>query len=172
MPRTSSGIDFSKIFRGLQNTTFQASFAAGLQAQVHGVTATDQDAANLRDTARGLIGFGRLSVPENRPELLKLWDGIRVEQEGRNIAIHADVPQSLVDQVVHMLSGGPWSAVLVLADAEDVLIRVFKPGHPGAAAGRSPDTVIVLRHARVTLHFDAGRFKRADRGIDIGNFPA
>jgi len=104
MPGAGRGIDFSKIFQGLEDTWFQASFAAGFQALVHGATATEPDAANLRDTMKGLIGFGRLSVPENQPEMLKLWDGIAVEQEGRTISIHADIPENLVDRLVRMLS--------------------------------------------------------------------
>jgi hypothetical protein len=103
MPRAASGIDFSKIFRGLEDTWFEATFTGGFKGSVHGVTATDQDAINLRDTARGLIGFGRLNVPENQPDMLKLWDGISVEQQGRAVAILADVPQNLVDQLVKML---------------------------------------------------------------------
>ncbi|HZL56146.1 MAG TPA: hypothetical protein VFC21_03650 [Bryobacteraceae bacterium] len=86
MPRAGGAIDFSKIFQGLNDTWFQANFAAGFQAIVHGTTATEQDAVNLRDTAKGLIGFGRLSVPENQPEMLKLWDGITVDQDKRSIS--------------------------------------------------------------------------------------
>jgi hypothetical protein len=104
MPGAGRGIDFSKIFQGLEDTWFQASFTTGFQALVHGATATEQDAVNLRDTMKGLIGFGRLSVPENQPEMLKLWDGIGVEQEGRSVSIHADIPENLVDRLVRMLS--------------------------------------------------------------------
>ena len=104
MPGAGRGIDFSKIFQGLEDTWFQASFATGFQALVHGSTATEQDAVSLRDTMKGLIGFGRLSVPENQPEMLKLWDGIMVEQEGRAVSIHADIPENLVDRLVRMLS--------------------------------------------------------------------
>jgi hypothetical protein len=59
---------------------------------------------NLRDAAKGLIGLGRLSVPENRPELLKFWDGFNVEQSGRSFALNIDVSGDLIDQMVQMLS--------------------------------------------------------------------
>jgi hypothetical protein len=36
-----------------------------------------------------------------------LWDGIVVEQEGRSVTIRADIPQSLVDRLVQMLSSAP-----------------------------------------------------------------
>lgn len=104
-PSTRNGsVDFSKIFRGLENTWFQADVSKGLRAEVHGLAANDQDAANLRDTAKGLVGFGRLSVPENQPELLKIWDGVTVEQTGRSIVIRADIAQDLLDRLVEMMN--------------------------------------------------------------------
>jgi hypothetical protein len=105
-PGLNSGLDFSKIFRGLQDTWFQADFSSGLRAEVHGVTATEKDAQNLRDTVRGIVGLGRLNVPDNQPEMLKLWDGISVEQQARVISIQADIPQDLIDRMVAMLRGG------------------------------------------------------------------
>lgn len=111
MPRAGGanggGIDFSRIFRGLQDSWFKADFSSGFKGEIQGNTATDQDAQNLRDTARGLIGFGRLSVPENQPEMLKLWDGITVDQQGRTVTIKADIPQNLIDSLVQMLSSTP-----------------------------------------------------------------
>jgi hypothetical protein len=111
MPRAAAGrgagIDFSRIFRGLEDTWFQADFSSGFKADLHGNTASDQDAVNLRDTAKGLLGFGRLSVPESQPEMLKLWDGITVEQQARAVTIRADIAQNLVDRLVQMLSSAP-----------------------------------------------------------------
>lgn len=103
----SGGIDFSKIFTGMKSSWFQADFTTGLRLDLHGATATDADAVALRDMAKGLIGFGRLSVPENQPEMLKLWDGISVEQETRNIAILADFTPALLDKLVQMLNSMP-----------------------------------------------------------------
>jgi hypothetical protein len=107
MPRASNGVNFSRIFRGLEDTWFEADFTAGLRASVHGRTQTDQDAVNLRDAAKGLIGLGRLSVPENEPELLRLWDGITVTQDGHNLLVSANIPENLMDKLVAMFSAGP-----------------------------------------------------------------
>jgi hypothetical protein len=67
------------------------------------MTATEKDAMSLRDTVRGVVGLGRLSVPENQPELLKVWDGITVDQVGRSISLRADIPQDLLDRLVQIL---------------------------------------------------------------------
>jgi hypothetical protein len=106
VPMTTGGIDFSRIFRGLDNVWFQGDFRTGLQADVHGTTATEKDAMNLRDAVKGLVGLGRLSVPEKSPELLRLWDGITVEQSSRSITIRADIAQDLIEKLVQMLSAG------------------------------------------------------------------
>lgn len=105
LPRAgNNGIDFSTIFKGIQNTWFSADVSSGFAGSIHCTTATDKDAMNLRDAAKGLIGLGRLSVPENRPELLKFWDGFNVEQDGRSFALNIDVSGDLIDQMVQMLS--------------------------------------------------------------------
>jgi hypothetical protein len=106
-PAANSGLDFSKIFRSLQDYWFQADFSAGLRSEVHGTTRTEKDAVNLRDAVRGIVGLGRLNVPENQSELLKVWDGITVDQQGQSVAIHADVAQDLIDKMVQMLSAAP-----------------------------------------------------------------
>jgi hypothetical protein len=103
-PGASSGIDFSKVFQGLQDTWFQADLSAGLRADVHGTAATEKDAISLRDAVRGVVGLGRLQVPENQSELLKVWDGITVDQQGRSISIHADIAQDLIDRMVQILT--------------------------------------------------------------------
>ncbi|MGA2714819.1 MAG: hypothetical protein ABSG41_17095 [Bryobacteraceae bacterium] len=106
-PAASSGLDLSKIFRGLEDTSFQADLSTGLRAEVHGTTMTEKDAASLRDAVRGMVGLGRLQVPENQPELLRVWDGITADQQGRSITIRADIAQNLFDKLIQMLSSGP-----------------------------------------------------------------
>ena len=107
IPNTNSGIDFSKIFRGLDDTWFQADFSMGLRAEVHGTTATEKDALNLKDAVKGLVGLGRLYTPDQQPELIKLWDGILVEQVNRSIVIRADIAQDLIERLIQMLSSTP-----------------------------------------------------------------
>lgn len=100
----TGGIDFSKIFTGMKSSWFQSDFKEGLKIELHGTSATDPDAVALRDMAKGLIGFGRLSVPETQAELLKLWDGITVDQAARAVTIKADIAPAMLDKLVQMLN--------------------------------------------------------------------
>jgi hypothetical protein len=106
-PGVASGLDLSKIFRGLEDTSFQVDLSTGLRAEVRGTTANEKDAIGLRDMVRGIVGFGRLQVPENQPELLRVWDGVNAEQQGRSITIHIDIAQDLLDKLIQMLGSGP-----------------------------------------------------------------
>ena len=105
MPQTGNAANFSKIFRSLENTTFAADMRSGLNAIAAGDCRTEQDAKNLGDAVRGLVGMGRLSVPDDRPELLRFYDGIKVEQQQRSIRIIANIPQDLLDKFLEMTSG-------------------------------------------------------------------
>jgi hypothetical protein len=91
-------------FPGLTDTWLQVSFATGLKLEAHGMANNLKDAQSLRDAAKGLIGFGRLSVPEDKPELLPVFDGIAVDQQDRAIGIHIDLPQNRIDALVSLLS--------------------------------------------------------------------
>ena len=111
LPQTGSGVNFGKIFQNLDRTVFEADLRNGLKAAAMGNCKTSEDAKNLSDGARGLVGFGRLSVPDNQPELLKLWDAIQVAQNDRQIVIRADIPQNLIDQLMAMFQAAPPRAV-------------------------------------------------------------
>jgi hypothetical protein len=105
LPHTGNGVDFPVIFRGIESSWFSASVDSGLQASIHCTTATEKDAMNLRDAAKGVIGLGRLSVPEGKPDLLRFWDGLTVDQSGRSFALNADIAGNLIDEMVQLLSG-------------------------------------------------------------------
>jgi len=41
-----------------------------------------------------------LSVPENQPDLLRLFDGIKVEQKQKSVAINIAVAPELIDKLI------------------------------------------------------------------------
>ena len=107
LPNDPNAMNFAKIFSSLQNTYFMADLSRGFHASAHGECASEADAKSLGDAARGLIGFGRLSVPDKQPELLRLWDGIQVEQQQRSITITANIQQELIDKLVQLFEASP-----------------------------------------------------------------
>jgi hypothetical protein len=103
LPRAGNGVDFSAIFKGIESTWFSATVNSGFHASIHATAAAEKDAINLRDTAKGLIGLGRLMTPPDKPDLVRFWDGITVDQTGRFFTLNADLGGDLIDQMVQML---------------------------------------------------------------------
>jgi hypothetical protein len=106
MPGASNGPDFGRIFRSLQNALFEADLRNGLKGFVEGDCTTAQDAKKLSDAARGMVGMARLNTPEDQPDLLRVWDGFKVEQSDRKVTLTMDVGQDLVDQLLKLAQGG------------------------------------------------------------------
>jgi hypothetical protein len=103
IPQQGNAANVGRILGSLENTTAAADFRTGVNGYINGSCRSDQDAKNLGDAARGLVGLGRLSVPENQPELLKLWDGIKVDQQQRTVKITIAIPEALVDKLIDLL---------------------------------------------------------------------
>lgn len=106
MPDAGPVANFGHIFKNLESAQLQADLSAGLNALITGACKTEADAKSLSDAARGLIGFGRLSVPEGQPQLLRVWDAIQVSQQGRTLSVNADIPTELVDRLLSLMDGG------------------------------------------------------------------
>ena len=107
IPETGNIGNAGRILRSLENTSAAADLRAGLNGYINGQCRTDADAKNLGDAARGLVGRGRLSVPEKQSELLRLWDGIKVDQQQRYVKITVAIPQDLVDKLVDLVGSDP-----------------------------------------------------------------
>ena len=107
IPESGNAANAGRILRSLENTTAAADLRAGLNGYINGVCRTDADAKNLGDAARGLVGLGRLSVPEKQPELLRLWDGIKVDQQQRTVKITVAISQDLVDKLIDLVGNDP-----------------------------------------------------------------
>jgi hypothetical protein len=92
--------NINNIIQSIQNGRFSADLRNGLEFQASGSCTTDASAKQINETLRGLIGFGRLSTPENQPDLLRVYDGISVKQDGRIVNVAAKVPQDVVDKFI------------------------------------------------------------------------
>lgn len=103
IPREGNLANVGKIFRSISSATLEADFRNGVAASITAECAADQDAKLLNDTLRGLLGLGRLSVPEKQPELLRLFDGVKVERRERSMHVTVSEPAELIDKLLEML---------------------------------------------------------------------
>jgi hypothetical protein len=99
MPLPGNAANVTKILRSL-----------GIDATITGECANEQDAKLLGDSLRGLIGIGRLTTPRERPELLRLFDGLKVEQQQRTVRVEASIAGDVVDSLLEMMPAAPQAA--------------------------------------------------------------
>jgi hypothetical protein len=97
--------NINKIVSMIQTGTINLNLDMGLTGLAEGTSGSDQDAEQLESGLRALIGFGRLSVPANQPDLQRIFDGLRPTREGREVKLHIDEPEDLIGQLSKMLSG-------------------------------------------------------------------
>lgn len=107
IPQAGNAANVGRILQSLENTTAAADLHTGVNGFLNGLCRTEADAKNLGDAARGLAGLGRLSVPENQPELLRVWDGIQVEQQQRTVKITIVIPENLLEKLIDLLGTQP-----------------------------------------------------------------
>ena len=91
----------------MEKASGTADLRSGIVAIATGVCRTEPDAKTLGDTARGLVGLGRLSVPENQPEMLRLFDGFTVEQKQRSVQLNVNIPSDLIDRMLKLTETRP-----------------------------------------------------------------
>jgi hypothetical protein len=91
--------NLDRVLRSAESTTLTADLRTGLHAAMTAECRTEPDARNLSAELRGLLGLAR-SVPKNRPDLLRAFDGIQVSQQERSVKVNVDIPQDLVDRLL------------------------------------------------------------------------
>jgi hypothetical protein len=92
--------NMDQILRSIQNGLFSADLSKGFDFQAAGSCTDDKSAKQIHDLLKGLIGIGRLSTSDKQPEMLKVYDAIKVAQQGSKVNISADVPQDFVDKFI------------------------------------------------------------------------
>lgn len=90
--------NINKMLASVRDGVFHVDLRYGFLSNAIGTCATPQDAQQIRDALRALIGLGRLSTPSDRPELLKAYDGIQVVQDQQQVKVDIRVPEDIVEE--------------------------------------------------------------------------
>ena len=99
-PREGNAANLRPLARGIGETTLLVDLRTGLRAAATAACADSGSARKLADAMRGLAGMSRLAVPNNQPELLKLYDGIQVTDVGTTVTIEITWPEALIDKLL------------------------------------------------------------------------
>jgi hypothetical protein len=91
-----------QVLQGIQTVRLGIDLRNGFDAQAQARCLTDRDAKRVHDMVKGIVGIGRLSTPDNQPELLKLYDAIKVTQEQNHTDVTAQIPAGQVDHFLDL----------------------------------------------------------------------
>ncbi len=97
-PQGSTLGNILQMVRGVNGLVLGLDLRTGLHLEAQVSCDAEDDARRVRDALRGLIGMGRLSTPDNQPDLLKVFDAIEVNRDHTAVSVRAKLPQTLVNQ--------------------------------------------------------------------------
>jgi hypothetical protein len=97
--------NLNRLAASLQGLSVYTDLRAGINAQLHGVYVTEADARTAHDALKALVGFGRLSTPSDQPDMLRVYDGITVTQQVRDVRVALAEPQDLADKFLKQWTG-------------------------------------------------------------------
>jgi hypothetical protein len=102
LPREGNLGNILDALKSVESATIGMDLSKGIDAVAVVNCKTEGDAKFVHDLVRGLVGFGRLNTPDNKPEMLKLYDAIQVTQRQAQTKVTADVPQELADRFLDL----------------------------------------------------------------------
>lgn len=90
------------VFRGIDEGTIGIDLRSGVDFKADLDCHTENDARHVHDAIRGVIGIGRLSTPDTRSGLLRLYDAIEVRQIQMRVDVTARVAPDLEDKFLDL----------------------------------------------------------------------
>jgi len=92
-----------KIMSSIQNGSVYLDLSAGLKGLAIANCTNDQNAQQVHDALQAFLGLGRLTTPTNQPDMLKIYDGLRVTQESSKVKLYVEEPEELVNRILTMV---------------------------------------------------------------------
>ena len=103
IPKQGNLANLRNLFQALENWTLAADLRSSAKVEVNAVYRTEQDARQINDALRGLLGLARLSTPSDSPELLRLYDGVQISMEKATVRMTADIATADLDSAMKKL---------------------------------------------------------------------
>ncbi len=103
IPKQGNLANLRNLFQALESWTMAADLRSSAKIEMSAVYRTQQDAQQIHDALRGLLGIARLSTPSESPELLRLYDGVQISMEKATVGVKADIAAADLDSAVKKL---------------------------------------------------------------------
>ncbi len=102
IPKNSNLENIVNVLQTVDTATLGMDLSKGFDLTAEVACKTERDAKFVHDMLRGVVGIGRLNTPDNHPELLKLYDGIKVTQQQSHTQVTAEIPTDLADRFLDL----------------------------------------------------------------------
>ena len=99
VPESSDLSNVNKMLSGLAGGTFYASLASGLDFTAIGQGTNIDNAKQIHDAMRALLGIMRLNTRTDQKDLLAIYDAVDVKQTDREVKVSAHIKDDLVEQL-------------------------------------------------------------------------
>jgi hypothetical protein len=98
IPDDGNLANLQRVLASVESATLGIDLREGLRGEATGAYRTKEDAKFIHDALRGLVGMGRLTTPDNEPDLLRFYDGITIQQRENTVHVLADIPMDVLDK--------------------------------------------------------------------------
>jgi hypothetical protein len=105
IPTTGNLANIRNIVDAIQTGSLYLDLRMGFSVVGAGTSRTERDAQDLEGGLKAMVGLGRLSTPNDKPDLQRIWDGIRVTQQDRKVKLYIDEPDELLDKFLNITVG-------------------------------------------------------------------
>ena len=92
--------NLDRVLRSVEDATLTVNLHSGLHAAAVGECRSEALATSLSEQLRGLAGALRIGVPENRPDLTRALNGIRVTQDSRTVKVKIDIAPDVAEKLL------------------------------------------------------------------------
>ena len=91
--------NLSKVIASVRTLVAWSDFSNGFKLTVTGTCQDEAGAKTLHSGIRGLIGIGRLTTPQDQPELLRVFDALITKQDGAVVEFTADLSMQQLESL-------------------------------------------------------------------------
>jgi hypothetical protein len=98
-------MNFGQFLDSLKLLTAQIDLQNGIDIHAEGLCENEAGAKRLNDAMRGILGLGRISTPQSNPEMLRVYDGVKVLLKEKAVLVDVNWPLSLVDELTKLMPG-------------------------------------------------------------------
>jgi hypothetical protein len=102
VPRNSNLENIMGALKSIDTATLGMDLHNGFDLTAQVTCKTERDAKFVHDMVKGVVGIGRLNTPDNHPELLQLYDAIKVTQQQNHTLVTAQIPTGLADRFLDL----------------------------------------------------------------------